>query len=292
MIKFTADQAIPPGYESSINIHVKKLSFWSILHTHEFHEIFLITNGTLYHYVNGHKQLLTTGTLVFIRPSDIHRYERFEGTDVGLIIVSFRNEVIQRVLDYLGDGFFSQRLLRSELPPMATLSGSEIIKVVERYERIATLPQNALMEIQASIRAFLASWLIDYFSPQYATTLPDVPDWLNQLYIDMQKKENFIKGLPYLKENSPVSYEHLCRISKKHLGKAPTEWINHFRLNYAANLLVYSKDDVTSICLEVGFNNFSHFYSLFRKEYNMSPNEYRAFQKKMVIKSDSRSLAH
>lgn len=282
MLILTADDAIHPDCEASINIHVKKMSYWSILHTHQFHEIFLITNGTLYHHVNGQRQLLTTGSLVFIRPSDIHRYERFEGTDVGLLIVSFRNEAIRRVLDYLGDGFFAQRLLRSELPPMVALSGAEIAKVVERYERIATLPQHALIEIQSSIRALLASWLIDYFSPQYAKTLPDAPDWLNELYVAMQEKDNFIKGLPLLKSLSPVSYEHLCRLSKRHLGKSPTEWINQLRLNYAANLLTYSRDDVTSICLEVGFNNFSHFYSLFRKTYGKSPGEYRTYRTLLI----------
>ncbi|MFO7958710.1 MAG: AraC family ligand binding domain-containing protein [Candidatus Brocadiia bacterium] len=43
-------------------------------HTHEFCEVFLIERGRLTHVVNGRRQMLRAGSLVFIRPKDRHDY--------------------------------------------------------------------------------------------------------------------------------------------------------------------------------------------------------------------------
>lgn len=45
------------------------------LHTHDFYEIFLVAEGKAIHEVNGSSQLLSKGSLVYIRPSDTHYYK-------------------------------------------------------------------------------------------------------------------------------------------------------------------------------------------------------------------------
>lgn len=44
----------------------------SVLHYHDYYEIFLTLENNVKHYINGSKEILPRGTLVFIRKSDAH----------------------------------------------------------------------------------------------------------------------------------------------------------------------------------------------------------------------------
>ncbi|WP_242871169.1 helix-turn-helix domain-containing protein [Pseudobutyrivibrio sp. YE44] len=43
----------------------------------------------------------------------------------------------------------------------------------------------------------------------------------------------------------------------------------------AAYLLTNTELPVTDISADVGYNNFSYFYKIFKKEFGMTPKEYR-----------------
>ena len=99
----------------------------------------------------------------------------------------------------------------------------------------------------------------------------------------MEKKENFSAGISRMYELSERSPEHLGRSLKKYFKETPTELINKLRLNYAANLLVNSDKDITEIAMDAGFENLSHFYHLFKKNFSIAPKEFRLKHQKSLI---------
>ena len=66
---------------------------------------------------------------------------------------------------------------------------------------------------------------------------------------------------------------------KKHFGISPIPYINHYRLSVAAEKLSISDLPVKEIAFSVGINDALYFSKLFKKEYNMSPREYRSTHK-------------
>ena len=62
-------------------------------------------------------------------------------------------------------------------------------------------------------------------------------------------------------------------------GKTPVDFINGYRLRYAANLLATSKDSVSLIAEFCGLSRRT-FYRLFEDAYAMSPSDYRKVAKK------------
>ena len=62
---------------------------------------------------------------------------------------------------------------------------------------------------------------------------------------------------------------------KQHLHTTFTSYLNSYRLTIAARLLLTEDDSILSISERTGFNNLSYFNRLFKKEYQMSPREYR-----------------
>ena len=62
-------------------------------------------------------------------------------------------------------------------------------------------------------------------------------------------------------------------------GMTLTDFLNHYRLGYAALLLATTDDAVTLIADLAGFNNRSYFNRLFRERYKLTPSEYRKVAK-------------
>lgn len=78
-----------------------------------------------------------------------------------------------------------------------------------------------------------------------------------------------------------VSESHISRVFKKETGENIQKYIQRFRAERAANLLKYSEASLTEVSDYVCFNSQSHFGSVFKKYYHMTPGEYRRkFQKK------------
>lgn len=44
------------------------------VHTHDFYEIVFIGRGKGTHCINGRQQILSDGSMVFIRPEDVHSF--------------------------------------------------------------------------------------------------------------------------------------------------------------------------------------------------------------------------
>lgn len=69
--------------------------------------------------------------------------------------------------------------------------------------------------------------------------------------------------------------EYLAKMYKKKTGQNLKDYINEYRLSQAKLLLKNSDMKVSDVALEVGFDNFSYFSTLFKQHMGMTPNEYR-----------------
>ena len=97
--------------------------------------------------------------------------------------------------------------------------------------------------------------------------------------------------LKYVEEhyNEPLSIEdmanlihysksHFMKFFKTHMNMGFTQYLNHYRMSMAAKLLVSTDDSVLTIAVSSGFDNLSYFNRLFKREFHMTPREYRRQQ--------------
>jgi AraC-like DNA-binding protein len=68
---------------------------------------------------------------------------------------------------------------------------------------------------------------------------------------------------------------YITRNFHKFTGMPCIEYINHYRLTMAANILMETNRLVIDIAMDVGFENISYFNKLFRKKFGVTPKEYR-----------------
>ncbi len=89
-------------------------------------------------------------------------------------------------------------------------------------------------------------------------------------------EENYKEGeLSDLCNELDTDLYTISRIIKRRTGRTYTDLLQEKRLNYATYLLVSTELPVTDISADVGYNNFSYFYKIFKKEYGVTPKEYR-----------------
>lgn len=81
--------------------------------------------------------------------------------------------------------------------------------------------------------------------------------------------------LPKLAEQANLSQYHYCREFKKLYSQTPMICLADIRILHVKQQLLHTKKPVTTIMLDVGFQNESHFYKTFKMKVGMTPTVYR-----------------
>ena len=249
----------------------------SLLHSHDFYEIFLTLSDNLIHNINGRKESLKRGTLVFIRKEDEHCYEHTFNENVSFINISFTEDILLELFHYLSDGFASEKLLLPQYSPSIILNEADIQWFQKQIETLNATSSTDIPLLKYRCRVLLANIFTHYFSQSVGADGDDspIPYWLSQLSSEMQKLENFSQPPEHMVQMSRKCRAHLGRLVKQYYGKTIPDYINDLRLNYWANSLLNSDTPIIEICYECGFENVGYAYSLFKKRYGVPPLQYR-----------------
>jgi AraC-like DNA-binding protein len=79
-----------------------------------------------------------------------------------------------------------------------------------------------------------------------------------------------------LTQDVGISRAQLHRKMKEMTGISTSDFIRNLRLERAAQLIRENKINVTQVAYDVGFSNQSHFSTVFRRHFGMTPTEYAA----------------
>lgn len=90
-------------------------------------------------------------------------------------------------------------------------------------------------------------------------------------YVDTHFNQDLT--LEYLCKKFYISKYHLCRIFKSYTGLTVKEYINTRRLTVAKQM-IFEGYNLTSVCYECGFKDYSVFYKAFKKFTGKSPRDF------------------
>lgn len=236
------------------------------IHNHDFYEIFLTLTPSE-HFINGRTERLERGTLVLVKPKDIHGIIYREETKCEIINFSFSNRLLKLMCELLS---VSPTYLDNLSSVKVMLGEYETRKKEDKLKRIIDLKGSDIIYIRQTLFELFAMFLIKTKSVEQI-----YPKWFEDMCMAMKEKENFSAGIERMTELSKRSREYVSRSVKKYLGITATEFINDLRLNYAASQIINTSLNITDIALECGFYSVSWFNKMFIKKYKMSPNKFR-----------------
>ena len=237
-------------------------------HTHDYAEIFIMLTGKALHTVGRMTQSLQAGDVVFIRPSDVHKYAKIRDEEFTFCNLTFTQDTMKSAFLYLGEGFPAEEMLKSDAPPCARMDTHALKRFSERLNRLGAIAPEDAPRRKTALRILLMDILTVVFS-DFSPPTEHIPVWLEQLCIRMRTEGGFVHGSEYMLSLAGCTREHLSRSMKKHLGITVSEFISDLRLNYIANMLQNSNRPISAIILDSGFNSISLATTRFKQKYGI-----------------------
>lgn len=243
-------------------------------HTHDYGEMFIMLTGHASHTANGVRTNISAGDVVFIRPSDIHKYAKIHDEEFTFCNLTFTKSTLNDVFSYLGDGFPSKNLCACALPPTAKMARHERESFERRLQSLGAISKEDAPQRKTALRILLMELFTGCFS-SFAPRKSSIPPWLETVCIRMRTEAGFVEGSEKMVALSGRTREHLSRSMKKYMGQTVSEFVSELRLNYIANMLVSSNKRISEIVFDSGFNTLSLATTLFKEKYGVSMRVFR-----------------
>lgn len=129
-----------------------------------------------------------------------------------------------------------------------------------------------------------AEFLIDLYAQELVYNLIQMKGI--QQVLNFENKNPIQKAIRYMKENfsSPISIKQLaadlnmseanfCQYFKKITGITPLEYLTNLKLLKAKEII--QNQSISETAFELGYENISHFITLFKNKYGMTPKQYQ-----------------
>ncbi len=240
----------------------------SIMHTHPFTELFYVLKGKGTFHVEDRILDVTEDDLVIVN-SNINHTESSNGESPleyivlgieGISILAGNNDDEVQLYSLHNYENYKHEILFY----IKTLLQEASTKT-DYYDLIS---QNLLDVLIMNIIRRTKSELIIETSNKISHECAYVKQYLDQHF-----SENI--NLDELAKISYINKYYLVHSFKKYAGMTPINYLNHKRLKEACMLLRTTNHSIAQIASIIGMSSQSYFCQSFKKQYQMSPNEYR-----------------
>ena len=125
----------------------------------------------------------------------------------------------------------------------------------------------------------LRSWFVEKFKACAANISTKKDEHENHLVRQAQEyiQENFNKDLSLdaLSKELDISPYYFSKLFKEETGSNFVEYLTNLRMSRAKELLKDERCSMKEICLEVGYSDPNYFSRIFKKNFGVTPTEYR-----------------
>ncbi len=175
------------------------------------------------------------------------------------------------------DGFevLEQMRIRSETRqvPVLVISGRALsandIQRVEQHTLVTLQTKDVLKQDEIASAIHRSLFGVEILPPHTSALVKRAVSYFHQNYNHTFTRQDLSQAVG-------ASDNYLSQIFRQDLGLSPWEYLNRYRIKKAKELLHNTTDSVTTIALQVGFNDPAYFSRVFRKQSGMSPTAYRA----------------
>ncbi len=243
----------------------------------DYCEYYLVISGSLVYASSQETGVLHAGELLFLRSKDKNIRIACHGKKCEAIRLSFSEEAFLSCCLYIGNHIIEALTDQARLPKLQ-LPKHTLPSVVQKHDfyHLISNHKEQTLRFKLLLADILTLFVMNAQSREYDHALLQLENLLEK----MNSPEHIEEGIPAMLRIAGCSHGHLCRLMKNHLGMSPKQYLTELRLNHAAGLLTGSTMDVLSISFKVGYTSISHFISLFKLKYGITPLKYRQIHSK------------
>ncbi len=258
------------------------LDFKSVkTHWHNEIEIIVIKKGEGIISVDLTPYTVKSGDIIFVVSGQLHSIEQKADAVMEYENILFKPNLLKSSgQDYCNDNFIHPFFSgKTKLLPIINHTCHYYADLSDLIEKIDQLCDSRPYGYQLAVKGYLY---------QIFYVLLSNCEKNNKNSGNKKSLEKLKLILTYLTENyqNPITIEEIaahCFYSKSYfmkffketMGMGFIQYLNDYRLDIAAKLLLETSDNILDIAEQTGFDNLSYFNRCFKKKYGISPGKYR-----------------
>lgn len=277
--RFNCNDVNSDFYINTFKNHLVDHSFVEEPHRHNSYVLVLFTNGSGTHDIDFDTFGIQSGSMFFLQPGQIHNWDLSE--DIDGFVVFYTQEMYNL--------YFRQKT----------------IDVYPFYHSLGNSPEMVLDAAETkNIELYFHNMLAEYQGNKMMKQ-DKIINLLDNIHIEIARKYNENNVLEahsynvkirdfntllenhFLTEKTPSFYafklnitlKHLNRICNEILKKTTTQVITERIILETKRMLMDKKRTVSEIASALGFDDYSYFVRLFKKNAGMTPTAFRSIKK-------------
>lgn len=244
-------------------------------HWHIDYEFVRVLSGELLFSLDADTIKLTPGDVVLVQDGVLHGGTPkdciYECVDFDLGRFLHSSQIYTRELDDLQNH-------RIELNKLYTADTEEAKIIQKLFNNMEKAEQGYELIVRGLIYELMGVILRNHqytvVSEHSKRNLRRVRQLKNVLAL-IREKYNTPLSLEDLAKACDMTPKYFCRFFSEMTGKTPIDYINYYRIECAAERLLYSQDSVTEVAFGCGFNDLSYFVKIFKRYKGTTPTKYR-----------------
>lgn len=269
----------------SFAIHQHKRFVKFEQHKHDYIELIYVYSGEIRQKINGNEVNIKAGEICILDLNAMHSIEPAGENDIAINILmteSFFNSMFMSSLSE--NNIMSKFIIRSIYHKkkhseylLFPSSNNEFIQIIMKRLLCECFDKKVAFAtaVNAYIILLFTEFLRDYENIMGDSKVKDlniaiITEIKNYLY------ENYkMADLKTTSEYFHFNADYLSKLIKSLTGDNFTSLLQYIKLKETCTLLKNSEYTIEEVMNRVGYNNMSYFYKLFKKNFHLTPVEYR-----------------
>lgn len=245
---------------------------------HDHYEMYYLISGERKYFVGHSICTVNPGDFILIDKHVLHKTSPISSDVHERYLISFNDKFLRK---FMSENSMVRNLLKCfgkihiSVPyEKRRIVSDLLLEIMNEHRRSDEYSEYAMFSLFTQLMVMLNRICDTYTLPsvmlgRYEANIQRVVD-----YININFRENIT--LVQAAEMAYTGSTYFSKKFKKCTGFGFSEYLTYLRINEASKMLVSTKENISQISSECGFNNSSYFGDVFKKIKGVSPQKYRS----------------
>lgn len=249
----------------------------SSLHSHDYYEFIIITDGKLKHLHQSQTTIASKGMLFLIKPGEYHQFLPYHNSHAKQINFAITPQMLKSFSETIWQHDIFEKINNWDIPNNLILPQQDLDRIFDYAERLnqySSQSKNIYALIKTIILELLIC-LIEKLESNEPVQAKDLPTWFTDFLTLLKTPNVFTMKLKDIYPLAPYSQSMLNVYFNKYMDMTLIAYITNLKISYACNLLRYTDDSPLDISNKLEYDSLSHFNRVFKKVTGKSPIAYK-----------------